>query len=788
MKKIWKNLCVFSMALACGMGVVGCGDKAAWVSKDLDGDGGISSWETIFQSNEGPLSESKILGEIKYIKNAQDLLDINNQEPQSEYSYVLSNDIDLGGKTVSINLGASSLYGNGYSIRNFKLDCANLKTTGNNNNRPVAVYSLFRGGVNIQDVNIFMGYQNIEIAANNIGCYYVSPFFNVTNINNVSVKGKLDINIKRIDGEDPRKLRASLLHTVIGTQDENIEESVKQFSNITSIGVDGVINVSQEKESNINTIIGGTVSELRADSLLYDVHSSVTINMDHSNGQDMVGGVVGNNYGFLSTCVATGDINISGKNNSSGEVVLGGIAGYNGVMAELKNTSNNMKINCTNDDTLEAAIDKAVIIAGGTVGINNCGVVEYAQSDAELTISDYESTIIGGLSGQNQDGIISYALCRGKIVTKEVNNVCVAQVSGQSTKGLIEKVVTNTAINVVNLSDIESVDVGMVTTFTSGTHDDSKNSPYFRRILVDGITEVEVKSKNYVTYNLGLRNKFQVAIDTDEEGNTIYETRIPDVYDKLFYIETGCKFFLYENVNSVKQDVSPTITYAKSQKGTSYVTGTSTVSSSWMTNRLDFKNYLNHNEVNISGSSINLNNLYFTLSESQRLNSYFGNAQYNGELAYFDTEFSTSYKHNPSASGGCENDKKDEFMSFIYELVTNSTNGMTVIKLDKDFLVLPEENESSHPYVDAFVSNISESLKCLSVIPTIELLSENKTNMEDETETLDPKYISVKFDHKSSRYTMLFDISNLLPNRNDMHNSHKFFVYLQLTINTIVGA
>ena len=45
MKKIWKNLCACSLALACSAGLTACGDGDVPVSVDLDGDGVVSSWE-----------------------------------------------------------------------------------------------------------------------------------------------------------------------------------------------------------------------------------------------------------------------------------------------------------------------------------------------------------------------------------------------------------------------------------------------------------------------------------------------------------------------------------------------------------------------------------------------------------------------------------------------------------------------------------------------------------------------------------------------------------------------
>jgi uncharacterized lipoprotein YehR (DUF1307 family) len=49
MKKIWKNLCACSLALMCSSGLVACGDDEDVTSRDLDGDGVISTWETLYE-------------------------------------------------------------------------------------------------------------------------------------------------------------------------------------------------------------------------------------------------------------------------------------------------------------------------------------------------------------------------------------------------------------------------------------------------------------------------------------------------------------------------------------------------------------------------------------------------------------------------------------------------------------------------------------------------------------------------------------------------------------------
>lgn len=794
MKNLWKNLCACSMALACGVGLAGCGKDDTLVSKDLDGDGAISSWETVFDASSNSSSTS-VTGELSYIRSASDLLSINDNTDVRKI-YILSRDIDLGGKEVCINLGTSDLYGNGHIISNFKLgtfDVNSLYVTEGDeeslaeeeSTSTTSVKCLFYGGSGIYNVRLFMGLQSVNLDAGySVNDYYISPFVNSSYLDHISVKGKLDITAQSIDGRNGATLNASLIHSHLTTKDydaEGFEIDVEHAVNIRNCQVDGNIKTYEEEGSLVIANIGSIASNLTKNSRIYNAYAKVDMNI-HSAYELNLGGLVGTSAGFISTSVSTGEMNVSGTENANCQYV-GGILGVNSQLAELKNSSTNVTINY---DSVEAVHFYNDVCYGGMVGFNKGGIIECAQSDATLNISTIQKVYVGGLCGYSENGIISYAICRGGINVTNASNLYIAQVSGFTKKGLLEKIITTTNL-IVDTSNIDAtVNAGMVTIFENVTSiGDSYlaflDSPYFKNILVDGLTEISMREGNTFRYELGLRNLFRNVSSTEEgeEGETVttYETKLPNIYSNLYYVgssdaelSAGCRLVKYNVSNGQKNEASPSVSYAvNTSSGSQSAVQSSGREAQWIIDHLDFKNYLNHNEVNI-GSDIAFSELYFTLDESQHEVSYFGKGSYNQELAYFDKEFTQSYIHDDSSLGSCAYDSKDEFMSYIYSLITSTKTSLSdAIKISKDFLeveVLDEGEEdvvlsSISANVRNFATIISNSCTCLNLSEGITYLNVNKENVEESMSEDIVKYIQLTFEDSSTYYTILFDISGL---------------------------
>ena len=780
MKKIWKNLCACSLALACSAGLTACGDGDVPVSVDLDGDGVVSSWETLFD-NESHKISSSVVGEVVYIKTADQLLDINNNVDK-RCVYVLASNIDLQGKEVSINLGKSEFYGFNYVISNFKLGLADPGVILGGYNE-TSVRCLFYNGAGVFSTKIFMGVQDVNIDSTANESYYgVSALFNVPAITDVQVKGKLNINVSTADGRSLAKVDASLLYsgcTVESTDTNDVTSEKENVVAIEKVSVDGVINLNEAKRSFVCADIGGVASGITKDSSLYDAYAQVYINAGVSMETSNIGGVIGYNRGFVSTCIHTGNITINNENQLSAEnQCVGGVVGTNYALAEIKNSSSNANITFINS-TQEEVVVYSNYYFGGIAGKNNGGVLELCMSDAIMKFGNLSNITVGGLCGFNNNGILSYNICRGSIEVNSVEKVDVAQVVGLSNFGMFEKIVTTTGITVNNTNLASKVRLGMVTIF-----EDHESSPYFRKILVDGnsIVYTREQDNSNFDYNLGLRYPYKQLVGQDQEGNDEYEVILPSIFDDLYVTDT-CKVFKFSQLGEVQAEDTISIIYPNNKVSL----GTKT--SRWMIDYMDFKNYLNHNEVNL-GSTLVLGDLCFTLDdENDRLTSYFGSAMYNGELAYFDREFTQSYEHSESSLGSCENDNVDEMLSFVYYMI-NSNNGKAketyAIKITDSYLnKAPDANEveeglKQNSYL--LMNKIKSVFNCLNTNVKVTKLDANLVDVEtDDSGNLDVKYLQFTFSDSGTNYTMKVDISNL-ENTEDSVYEGEYVLYVTFSL------
>lgn len=768
MKKIWKNLCACSLALACSSGLVACGKDEVPVSRDLDGDGAIASWETLFEDMEHSIAKT-LTGTVTFISSADELLDINNHTDEAKI-YALRNNIDLGGREVSINLGKSEFYGFNFVISNFKLATLNGADIGESGFENTYIKSLFRNGTGVFSTRIFMGVQDITVDnTERNSSYYISSFFNVPVISDIDVKGKVRVNGKGVDNRISATVDASLLYTGMPMETVTADEEevlVEDVTCIDNVNVDGEIHINNERGSRIGVNAGGIASVISKHSMVYNCYTQAKIYATSAESASTISGIVGHNKGFMSTCTFTGEINFNNNAGMSvmygGGINIGGIAGINDTLAEIKNSSTNAKISLTSAEA-ETSNGSSEYYVGGIVGTNENGVVELCQSDAVTTLNNLYSVCAGSLAGVSNDGILSYNICRGSITASNIGNMSVAQVAGFAKNGLFEKLMITTPITVNNASrTTERLKLGMVTVF-----ENNETSPYFRRIMVDGISNIltrEVDNSKF-EYKHGLRYPYQVQVGQDNEGGDstpIYDTIVPDVFENLFRAES-CKLYKYSQVGDNKSEDTVVVNYANN------LVGVSTGTTRWMIDYMDFKNYLNHNEVSLD-ADLNLSTLHFTISDVKtRLQSFFGNGKYNGELAYFDKEFTTSYNHTPNALGSCEHDKEDEMLSFVYDLI-QSNNGkgkeLYSIKVNSSYINRTPDNIENVDGLSAdaniFVDKLCNVFGCLSTPVSVTRLDADGNDLEeDESGNLMAKYVVINFSDSSSNYAMKIDVSSM---------------------------
>ena len=792
MKKIWKNLCACSLAIACSGAIAGCGGEEAPVSRDLDGDGQIATWETLYEDMQHTINKT-LTGEITFISNADELLDINNHVDEQRV-YALKNDIDLDGKEVTIDLGKSQFYGYNFVISNFKLGTINGAAIGDRGYDNTYVKSLFRNGTGVFSTRIFMGVQSVTVDnAERNSSYYISPMFNVPVVSDIDVKGKIKVDGMGIDNRISASVNASLLYSGMAMETIMADESTAMVEDVTcidNVNVDGEIIINNQRGSRIGVNAGSIASAISQNSFIYNCYAQVKIVSTSAEVESNISGIVGHNKGFVSTCTYTGDILVNNDAFMSvlyeGGINIGGIVGTNDKLAEIKNCSTNAKISLSTAE-IETGTDGSDYFVGGIAGINKNAVIKLCQSDAVITLSNLFNVYAGGTAGVSNNGIISYNICRGSITATSVGNITTAQVVGYATNGLFEKVMTTTAINVDNSNrTTERLKLGMVTVF-----DDATTSPYFRRVMVDGVSQVftrEIDNSKF-DYKQGLRYPYRVQVGIDDE-EPVYDIILPEIFENL-YKSNNCKLYKYSLVGQVKSEDAVNISYANN------MVGTSTNTTRWMIDYMDFKNYLNHKEVSLD-ANLSLSTLHFTIDDvTTRLQSYFGGGKYNGELAYFDREFTTSYNHETNSLGSCQHDADDEMLSFVYDLI-RSNNGkgkeLYAIKVDSSYINRAPDNTEKVDGLSAdaniFVDKLCNVFGCLSTSVSVSRLDADGNDLlEDETGFIMAKFVEITFSDSSNNYSMKIDISSMQDTSAVTADAESAFIlYVTFTIsNKIVG-
>lgn len=780
------------MAFACGVGLVGCGNDNTLVSKDLDGDGVISSWETVFDSSASSSlmgDSSSAVGEIEYIGSASELKSIN-QDYALKKIYVLKNDINLGGEEVCVNLGSSTLYGNGHIISDFKLgkyypedyvvvdeESGKTQERGTSGTR-----CLFYGGESVYDVRLFVGCQNISISSDDGQDCKISPFVNTRDLEGVSVKGKIQLNIPRIDGVVPN-IDMSLLYTnktVDGGELDDIQYGVY----MDNVSVDGCMQlIESENGINYSGRIGSLASELPKGSTLIDGYAQVDMKIPAENEMH-IGGAVGVNNGFVSTCTVTGKMALSYQPSKTPTENIGGIVGTNYNVAEIKNCTTNVEIDFGATQSFATAGDNTINI-GGIVGKNDGGVLECDQNDAKIFVDNAHKVSIGGIAGNSTRGIISYMICRGSIDIQNTNKVYVAQVSGFSELGLFEKIITTTSIKVNNSEHSSQVYAGMVTIFENVNQNEpsSDNSPYFQKILVDGGTDIFMKNSDTFVYELGLRNKFRKLVSIEEDGDGVienYEDDYPAIFETVRYT-SGCYIRKY-NDNVLSSDVVA--------KYADKISGNASVDAGNLMTEFGFNNCFNHQEVN--SGSVSLSQLSFTLSESKKkTQSYFYRGKSNGDGTAIveNNYFTKSYTHEVSSKGSCKYDTEDTYYSFLYGIVRSATGTRSncAFKVSDDFLNILTDDDSEETILTHFAKVTQSAFNHLDAPATCVKRNENMQDIEQDGDITDDRirYLEFTFENSSQAYTLLMDVESLVTREeNPNSSSTDYIIYLMINTNS----
>lgn len=811
--KFWKNLAVCSaLALSCiAFNGCNCSRNHQEISVDLDGDGVVSDWETIFDKVESP-NRIISVNNIKEISSFAELKAINDNVSDVNY-YKLTKNIDCGGEELNINLGNSVLYGNNKVIKNFKLKEIGF-TVGEGEDAThidANVYGLIYNGVGIYDLRLFMGYQQIEI--NNLNSStFISPLVNVGTVDNLVIKGKLDINRLKTDGlSGDNRVDISMCMTNLTDIGEMVLENGYYSPNISNVETIGQINYTEEM-TNARVRIGSVISHLTDNAMVYGAKSSVDIKA-YSTGTLSVGGIVADNEDFVSTCEYIGTISTTYDPNSNN--YIGGIVGRNFYDAEIKNCTNSGNITFDTDVVTSA---KPKMQVGGIVG-RNLGVVDYVENNGSIDIKSAYDLEIGGICGSSEYGIFSNVINRAKITLTNCPSVYIAEITGISKYGTYEKIIDMSNITINNGTITSTVRLGMITIFedlsTSATDlvYNAEYTPTFAGVLMTGSVVVNQKKTSddnkYFVYNLGLRNPYEyVVIDPDtglpktevrtdgsgnpildEEGQEIIDiikdTQTPDQYDKLFYLADS---YSIKKFNILGEDKAPvqevlTFTYAKNSSKSDTVTSVSVprLKLLFFVEDLGFKYGVNHGEIDLGmiNSEIDIDKITFTLSVDKSLEKFFEDKKSNGELAMYDSYFDDELKYD----GNLDNskDRQSEMYSFLNALLLSNTSKMyKPLKVSYKFASCQENVDTSIKLENNFARNLKYLIGLIvGAEPELKELASNKEDLTGSSEDVTIKYEYLMASDETYRYRFTFNVTQIVNDNASDNPMTNYIIYLQ---------
>ena len=784
MKKFWKKICLGALVVASVFCVSACGKKDANVSQDLDGDGQIATWETLYET-KGESARQVAVEKIVEIRNLSELRAIDSTATNT--AYVLRSDIDCGGESVCINLGATNyLYGNNHVISNYNLgktpDSMGEENTLNAN-------ALICYGAGVYDLRLFMGIEEFYIGSAIAQTFYATNFYHVSVIDSVEVKGA--INVTPNQDANSASINLSLLSC----------EKVDTSNVIRNANVYGKINYSAiagaSKENAIN--IGGVAVSASSSSEISNVNVDAIVDVALTLGSlpIKVGMVSSVNEGFITSATANGAINIKYEENPL--IYVGGIVATNNKwdtsvstfgVAEIRNSTSNVSINI--DGTATGSAAKNVYV-GGIAGISRYGFIDYSVNNGPITASFLRNAKIGGIVGLSDKSTLDTLISRGAINLTSVDSTEVAEIAGFSTGGIMKHILATTPITIDNSARQGAVRLGMGTIFEASSKDgrftttqlgesgedeeitiyfyNTANSPMFDGILIGGTNVVTRDSKGSLTVDLGLRDVYYTVEEETSNPDGEYETtekklvtQVPYLYDDLYYLSN---YRITENViaggNTETKNIPMTNAIVNGSNRVKAAADSVVYRPDWFVKNLGFNYGLNHHEVDLSGVKINekapsLDTIKFTLSEEVANTRYFEKKKYNGELQYFDQFIDTAYiytENEPYSSN-------DEFLSFVVDLIAQGENlSMKSVLITEDYF--KDYSVEDHAIgMEYFKNNIQSMLEKIYEAPILTFINEQIQTEDGGVEEGDIQKLECSIEENGRKYVITFDFINAL--------------------------
>jgi len=316
------------------------------------------------------------------IANVEDLLELGNDEPNYNKSFILTADINLAG--LDFNNAIIARYPGNTFTGIFDGDCHTIRnmTIYNDIYSPDGIIIGLFGSVNTGEIKN-LNLENVSITIKNsnadigglIGYNYIGTVNNCHSIGNIS-------------GECGDDYIHILIGGLIGTN---------EYSTITNCSSEGTVCIFSQTYA-ITTLpsAGGLVSSNK-DSIITDSYSNCNVISD--GNLIGIGGFVASNWGevnsIISNCYSSGIVQVSNTNYYWNELHAGGFAGVN--------TYNIMKCFSTTPVIINGlkAYRTGGFVGGNSGNISDC----YSTGDITISVSFNDIGYLGGFSGDNYGNI-----------------------------------------------------------------------------------------------------------------------------------------------------------------------------------------------------------------------------------------------------------------------------------------------------------------------------------------------------------------------------------------------
>ena len=397
------------------------------------------------------------LNSNQLVKTASQLIQIFNDPLATQTSITLINDIDLNGFNLpsigTINNSYRATFnGNGYSIKNYtgsnglfaytngatiknlKIDNANLTNSNINQNSFSGILIGNAQNTSVENCSVNGEINIISSASVWIGgiCGYANSIAIQNCLSNVNIDYKFHTNSDWIDST------YVYAGNLIGSCDSLLKFSDESSPKLTKCKSSGEIKIDNEYGTMEVGGLIGKISSLSNNAFIDSCCSDVDIEV---NGNTLsVGGLLGNGDVYTTNCYSLGNINAT--NPSGGKNYIGGIIAYN----------KNSIVKCYSD--LDISIDTfgstCETYVGGVVGYNNIGnmsVVEGCYSVGKIdAYSHYEDTLV--VIG----GIYAYSNLTDKILYNlELDNQQLIANIGQNLGEIIESEIKYSFEEILNI-------------------------------------------------------------------------------------------------------------------------------------------------------------------------------------------------------------------------------------------------------------------------------------------------------------------------------------------------